>query len=130
MSDYTQLNLDGDVENSAERFGLADNLDVRFGRSVLGLAGGGFSRQRFAPGFHQPFGHRHTTQEECYVVVSGSGRIKLDDEVRELRTWDALRVAPGVWRGFEAGPDGLELLAVGFGEGGEAEMSETFWPAE
>jgi len=64
------------------------------------------------------------------VIVGGSGRIKIDDEIRELRPWDAVRVAPGTARGFEAGPDGLELIAIGFGEGGDAEMLEDFWSAE
>ena len=53
--------------------------------------------------------------------------MKIEDEVRDLHQWDALRFAPEVARGFEAGPDGLELLVVGFGEGGDAEMLEHFW---
>ena len=129
MADYTHLNLKDDVENSAERFGLAPDLEARFGRSALGLAGGGFSYQRLAPDFSSPTGHRHNAQEEVYVIVAGSGRVKLDDEVRELKQWDVVRVAPGTARGFAAGPDGLELLAIGFGQGGDAEMLEDFWNA-
>ena len=129
MADYTQMNLKDDVENAAERFGLAPGLEARFGRSALGLEGGGFSYQRYAPNFRSPSSHRHERQEEAYVIVGGSGRIKIDDEIRELRTWDAVRVAPGTARGFEAGPDGLELIAIGFGEGGDAEMLEDFWSA-
>ena len=127
MADYTLLNLKDDVENAAERFGLAPDLEARFARSALGLAGGGFSYQRLAPDFVSPMGHRHRAQEEVYVVLSGSGRVKLEDEVRELRQWDALRVPGPTARGFAAGPDGLELLAIGFGEGGDAEMLENFW---
>jgi mannose-6-phosphate isomerase-like protein (cupin superfamily) len=129
VADYTHLNLHDDVENMSERFGLAPQMEARFGRNALGLQGGGFSYQKLAPGFEAPFGHRHTTQEEAYVVVSGSGRVKLEDEVRELRRWDVLRVAPTVARAFAAGPDGLELVAIGFGEGGEAEMIEKPWEA-
>ena len=127
MADYTHLNLKDDVENAAEKFGLAPALETRFGRNALGLQGGGFSYQKLAPGLEAPFGHRHERQEEAYVVVAGSGRIKLEDEVRELRQWDVVRVAPSVNRAFAAGPDGLELLAIGFGEGGDASMVEKPW---
>lgn len=130
MADWTLLNLKDDVENMAERFGLAPDLEARFARSALGLEGGGFSYQKIAPNFQSPTGHRHERQEEVYVVVAGSGSVKLDDEVRELRQWDALRVPPGVARGFASGPDGLELLAIGFGEGGDGEMLEGFWSDE
>ena len=60
-----------------------------------------------------PFGHRHREQEEVYVVASGSGRAKLDDELIELAQWDVVRVAPSVIRAFEAGPDGLDMICVG-----------------
>jgi mannose-6-phosphate isomerase-like protein (cupin superfamily) len=127
VADYTLLNLKDDVENMAERFGLAPDLEARFARKPLGLAGGGFSYQKLAPNLPGSGGHRHDAQEEVYIVLSGSGRVKLENEVRELRQWDALRVAASVARGFESGPDGLELLAVGFGEGGDTEMLDDFW---
>lgn len=130
MADYTLANLKDDVENMAERFGLAPELEARFARKPLGLSGGGFSYQKLAPNRPGSDGHRHREQEEVYVVLAGSGRVKLEDEVRELRQWDALRVAAPVARGFESGPDGLELLAIGFGEAGDAEMLEGFWNAE
>jgi uncharacterized cupin superfamily protein len=127
VADYTHLNLKQDVENASERFGLAPNMEARFGRNPLGLAGGGFSYQRYAPGFRAPIAHRHRAQEEVYVVIGGGGRVKVEDEVRELRQWDAIRFAPEVGRAFEAGPDGLELLAIGFGEGGDTEVLAGFW---
>jgi mannose-6-phosphate isomerase-like protein (cupin superfamily) len=127
VADYTHLNLKDDVENMSERFGLAPDLEARFGRNALGLEGGGFSYQRVAPGIEAPFGHRHKTQEEVYIVIGGGGRIKLEDEVRELREWDVVRVPPTTARAFAAGPDGLELIAIGFGQGGEAEMIEKPW---
>ncbi len=127
MSSWTLLNLKDDVENMAERFGLAPDVEARFGRKPLGLEGGGFSYQRLAPNVASTDGHRHERQEEMYVVLSGSGRVKLDDEVRELRQWDALRVPGPVARGFRSGPEGLELLVVGFGEAGDVEMLEGFW---
>jgi uncharacterized cupin superfamily protein len=111
----------------SERFGLAPNMEARFGRNPLGLEGGGFSYQKLAPNFRSPVAHRHKEQEEVYVVVSGGGRVKIEDEVRELRQWDAIRLAPATARAFEAGPEGLELLAIGFGEGGDTELIEGFW---
>jgi mannose-6-phosphate isomerase-like protein (cupin superfamily) len=127
MADYTILNLKDDVENMAERFGLAPDVEARFGRTPLGLDGGGFSYQKLAPNFIQPTAHRHRVQEEVYVVLSGSGRVKLEDEVREIKQWDVIRVAATVARGFASGADGLELLAIGFGEGGDSEMLDDFW---
>lgn len=127
MSDFTQVNLKQDVENASEKFGLAPDMEARFARNALGLEGGGFSYQRLAPNFRGPFGHRHERQEEVYVVVGGGGRIKVDDDVHDLRQWDAVRVPAQTARGFEAGPDGLELLAIGFGEGGDAELLNEFW---
>jgi quercetin dioxygenase-like cupin family protein len=127
VPDYTQLNLKDDVENASERFGLAPDMEARFARNPLELTGGGFSYQKLAPGFRSPTAHRHREQEEVYVVIGGGGRVKVEDEVRDLRQWDAIRFAPEVARGFEAGPDGLELLAIGFGEGGDTEMLEGFW---
>lgn len=126
MADWTLRNLK-EVENSAEKFGLAPDLETRFGRNSLGVKGGGFSYQRLAPNYVLPFGHRHGRHEEVYLVLAGSGRAKLDGEEQELKQWDALRVAPAVARGFAAGPDGMELLAIGFGEGGDAEMLEGYW---
>lgn len=127
MAEYTHLNLKDDVENAAERFGLAPDVEARFARNPLGLEGGGFSYQRYAPGFHGSTGHRHGDQEEVYVVTAGGGRVKVEDEVRELRQWDAIRLPAQLARAFEAGPGGLELLAIGFGPGGDTEMIDDFW---
>ena len=79
-----------------------------------------------------PGAHSHREQEEAYVVVAGSGRVLLDGEVREVRMWDVVRVAPTVVRAFEAGPDGLELIAVGGPkpEGGDGQSSDAPWPDE
>jgi|SRR5579862_619441 len=127
MADWTLRNLREDVDNAAEQYGLGPDLETRFGRKGLDVEGGGFSYQRMAPNYALPFGHRHTSHEEVYLVLSGSGRAKLDGEVHELKQWDALRVGPSVTRGFAAGPDGMELLAIGFGEAGDAEMFEGYW---
>ena len=127
MADYTHVNLKDDVENASERFGLAPDMEARFARKPAGLRGGGFSYQKLAPSFRPPVAHRHRTHEEVYVVVAGSGRVKIEDEVRDVRQWDAIRCAPEVARGFEAGPNGLELLVIGYGESGDAEMLPDFW---
>ena len=129
MSAYGIKNLK-EIENSAERFGLAPNLEARFARKALESERSGLSYQRLAPSFRGPFGHRHEQQEETYVVLSGSGRVKLEDGVHELRQWDAVRVAPQTARGFAAGPAGLELLVFGAGESGDTEMLSDWWPAE
>jgi mannose-6-phosphate isomerase-like protein (cupin superfamily) len=125
-ADYKIVNIK-ELEDMAVKFGLSPNLEARFGRSATDAKQGGFSYQKLAPDFRQPFGHRHEEQEEFYVVLAGSGSITLEDETRELRQWDVVRVAPKVARGFEAGPDGLEFLVFGAGEGGDTEMLESFW---
>ena len=127
MAEFTKLNLKDDVENASERFGLAPQMEARFARRALGLEDGGFSYQKLAPEFRAPMAHRHARQEEVYVIVGGAGRIKIEDEVHDLRQWDAIRLPPETARAFEAGPDGLELLAIGFGEGGDAETLKDFW---
>jgi gentisate 1,2-dioxygenase len=112
MADFTHLNLRGDVRDMAAESGM-EGVEGRFATGALGLRDSAVSYQRMQPGVRQPFGHRHTSQEEVYVVVEGGGRAKLGDEVVELRTWDALRVPGPTWRCFEAGPDGLAYIAVG-----------------
>ena len=112
MTPYTLINID-DVEDSAAQFGLSPSLEARFARRALGSSNLGVSRETLAPGFRVPFGHTHREQEEVYVVLRGSGRMKVDDEIVELEEWDAVRVPPGMWRGYEAGPEGLELLVIG-----------------
>jgi mannose-6-phosphate isomerase-like protein (cupin superfamily) len=125
-TDYKIVNIK-ELEDMAVKFGLSPNLEARFGRSATDAKQGGFSYQKLAPSFRQPFGHKHEGQEEFYVVLSGGGSITLEDETRTLKQWDVVRVAPTVARGFEAGPDGLELLVFGAGESGDAEMLESFW---
>jgi mannose-6-phosphate isomerase-like protein (cupin superfamily) len=129
MADYTVVNLKRDVEDMAPKFELAPGLESRFARVPLGLANSGASYFRIAPGFRVPFGHRHSEQEEVYVVASGGARLKLDDDIIELGQWDMVRIAPGVWRGIEGGPDGTELIAFGAPntENKDAEMQPGWW---
>ena len=128
MGDYTITNLK-EIEDSAVKFGFSPDLESRFARGSLETERLGLSYQRLAPNVRAPFAHRHKEQEEVYVVVGGSGRVKLDDDVQEVKQWDAVRVAPGTVRNFEAGPDGIELLAFGGGAGGtqDAETLPDWW---
>ena len=113
MSGYTKRNLLEDVEDSAQKFGMGEVLEAHFVRDDLDATRFGLSLQRLKPNQRLPFGHSHAEQEEVYVFVSGSGRLKLDDEIVDVSQWDAVRMAPEVTRALEAGPDGLELIAFG-----------------
>ena len=127
MTHYTKKNI-RELDNAAEQFGLAPDLEARFGRKAVDARRGGFCYQRLAPGFRQPFGHRHKEQEEIYIVLSGSGRAKVNDDEVAFSALDALRVDPDAWRAFEAGDEGLEYLVFGAGESGDSETSDDFWP--
>jgi mannose-6-phosphate isomerase-like protein (cupin superfamily) len=131
MADYTIKNLK-ELENAAERFGLAPNVEARFTRSALGTQSSGMSYQRYAPDFRAPFAHTHSKQEEVYVILEGSAQLKLDDEIVELKKWDAIRVPAGTTRQWQAGPEGFELIAVGAPvfEESDASMVEDFWTTD
>src|SRR3954453_6948658 len=110
---FTRRNLKQDLEDVGPNFDGAPELEFRLATKALELERSGLSYQRVPPGHRFPYGHTHREQEEVYVVLRGSGRMKLDDEIVELREWDAVRVPPGTWRGYEAGPDGLEIIVIG-----------------
>jgi mannose-6-phosphate isomerase-like protein (cupin superfamily) len=126
MSDYTIANLK-EIDDSAGEH--APEMEARFARKHLDSQHLGVSYFRYGPGFRSPIGHSHREQEEAYVVINGSGRIKLDDEIVELRRWDVVRVAPATVRAFEGGPEGLELIAVGADrpEGGDGIRAQDWW---
>lgn len=126
MSDYTIKNLK-DIDDSAVGFGLSPNLEARFSRKPLGCEKGGVGYERYAPNFRLPFGHKHADQEEVYVFVSGGGRMKIEDEVVDVKQWDMIRVGPGTTRNFEAGPEGAEVVVFGAGESGDAETFPGWW---
>jgi quercetin dioxygenase-like cupin family protein len=126
MSSFAIKNL-MDVEDSAgER---APGVEGRFARKYLDSEHLGVSYFRYSPGLRSPVAHSHREQEEAYVVVGGSGRIRLDDEVHPLRRWDVVRVSPETIRAFEAGDDGLEVIAIGADrpEGGDGVMAPSAW---
>jgi mannose-6-phosphate isomerase-like protein (cupin superfamily) len=129
MSRFTIVNMREVDDSVGER---APGIEGRFARKHLESRDLGVSLWRYAPNLRGSMGHSHKEQEEAYVVVAGSGRILLDDEIHPLREWDAIRVAPEVVRAFEAGPEGLEILAVGGPkpEEGDGVPAPVSWPEE
>jgi quercetin dioxygenase-like cupin family protein len=127
MDNYTRVNL---MELEDSMAGRAEGIEGRFGRGPMGAQDVGVSHWRYAPGFRSTMGHRHREQEEAYLVISGSGEMMLDGDVIELGQWDLVRVAPTTVRAFAAGPDGMEVIAVGGPkpEGGDGEPGEVAWP--
>ena len=127
MGGYTKQNL-LEVDDSAPNFGMPGGLEARFARRSLDGHELGLSLFRLEPEVRIPFGHKHAEQEEVYVVVKGSGRIKVEDEIVELSTWDAIRLEKDTMRAVEAGPDGIEYLAFGAGDDPtEVEMTQGWW---
>jgi mannose-6-phosphate isomerase-like protein (cupin superfamily) len=125
---FTLRNLKRDLEDVGSVFDGNPGLEFRMATKALGLERSGLTYQRVPPNYRFPYGHTHATQEEVYVVVGGSGRMKVDDEIADLREYDAVRVPPGAWRGYEAGPDGLELLVIGapsLGDGQREDVTGT-----
>lgn len=130
---FTRRNLKKDTDDVGANFDGAPDLEFHLATKGLELEQSGLSHQRIPPGYRFPYGHTHQRQEEVFVVVRGSGRMKLDDEIVELEEWDAVRVPPGTWRGYEAGPDGLEILVIGAPNLGEnprddVEGTRDWWP--
>ena len=123
---HQKVNLE-DVKDAAPENGFDDRWEAHVARSDLGAEHTGITYFRLHAGKRSPFSHRHTSAEEIYVVLGGSGSVKLDDELIELRELDAVRVAPRVARAFEAGPGGLELLAFGPHRAGDGEPVEDAW---
>jgi mannose-6-phosphate isomerase-like protein (cupin superfamily) len=112
MANYTKVNLKN-IEDQAPKGGLSPGLKAHFARAPLELEKSGISYFRIAPNFRIPFGHKHSEQEEVYLVVDGSAQVKVDDDVVELSPWDAIRVPTGAMRGLAGGPEGAEVIAFG-----------------
>jgi mannose-6-phosphate isomerase-like protein (cupin superfamily) len=123
---FTHKKLE-EVKDSAPEFGLSEDMEARFAKNDLETEETGFSFHRLKPGKRQGFGHRHEEAEEVYVIVRGGGLLKLDDEVIEIERLDAIRVAPQVTRAFEAGEEGLEVLAFGPRRDGDGEIVPGWW---
>jgi mannose-6-phosphate isomerase-like protein (cupin superfamily) len=113
MGSYTVQNLN-DVQNQGENFGInPDELQLRMAKDPLECQNAGISLLRLGPSFRVPFGHKHKTQEEIYVLVKGSGRMKIEDDVVEVQPLTAVRVDPGTMRSLEAGPEGADFVVIG-----------------
>lgn len=124
---YTKTNI-REIDNSAPKFDMPDEMEARFARGPLRGETLGLSLFTLEPRFRIPFGHKHVTQEEVYVVLRGSARIKVDDEVVDLAEWDAIRFAKNTMRQLEAGPEGVEYLAFGAGDDpNEVAMAPGWW---
>ena len=123
---YARINI-GDVEDVAAKFGMGEVGEARYVREDVGAERVGLSWYRMNPGRRTGFGHRHDEVEEIYVVLGGAGRVKLDDEVLDLRHGDIVRVAPETVREFEGGPDGMELLATGTHAKDDGELLHGWW---
>jgi mannose-6-phosphate isomerase-like protein (cupin superfamily) len=127
MGEYTKVNLK-EVEDQAPKFGLSPDLEARFARVPLEAELIGVTYQRLAPNLRLPWGHSHKTQEEVYVLVSGSARMKLGDDVIEMQPFDAVRIHKDTIRGLESGPGGAEIIAIGAPGGpGDANMEQNWW---
>jgi len=129
MAAYTTAKLK-EVENQGPNLGFAaHDVELRMGRVPLDCSDCGVSYIRLAPGYRQPIGHNHKRQEEIYVLVTGSARIKVGDDVVELGPWDAIRIPPETTRAVEGGPEGAELLAVGAPNTGpgDGEVTPGWW---
>jgi quercetin dioxygenase-like cupin family protein len=127
MTRFTKVNLLEVADSVGDR---APGIEGRFGRKHMDSRDLGISHFRYAAHVRSPAAHSHREQEEAYVVVAGSGRVLLDDQLQDLQQWDLVRVAPEVVRAFEAGPDGLDIIAVGGPkpEDGDGVMGTAAWP--
>lgn len=123
---YTIKNL-RETTDSAPKFGLSEMGEAHFVREELGAESTGLAYHVINAGKRQPFGHRHDEAEEIYVVLSGGGRMRLDEEIIDVDTLDAIRVAPSVKRAFEAGPEGMSLLVFGPHHEKDGEILDDFW---
>ena len=129
MTEYTKINL-GQVEDLAPQYGMDEICEARFARGALGAERIGMAYYQLKPGQRLPFGHRHAEDEEIYLVQSGAGRFKIGDEVFEVGPHDVVFVPPQSMRGWEAGEEGMALIAFGgHTEGAGADMDQAFWPA-
>jgi mannose-6-phosphate isomerase-like protein (cupin superfamily) len=126
MADYTHMNL-SEVKDAAPGFGFGEMGQIRFAKDDLDAERTGITHLKLNPGTRMPFGHKHDEAEEIYVVIAGSGLMKMDDEIVEIVELDAVRISPETARGFEAGPDGISLLAVGARHDGDGEVLPHWW---
>ncbi len=129
MTTYSKVNIT-EVKDLAPDFGMSDMGQARFARQALGAENIGLTHYQMNSGRRVGFGHRHEHQEEVYVVLAGAGRFKVDDEIFPVAAHDVVYVAPGAMREWEAGDEGLEMLAFGEHRENDAEMQPGWWTTE
>ena len=129
MADYTKLNLRKQVDDQAPKFDMSPEMEYRPARVDLDLQNSGVSFFKLEPNFRVPFGHTHNEQEEVYILLDGSARLKLDEEILELEPWDAVRISKETMRNLEGGPDGATVLLFGAPNAGsgDAQMEQGWW---
>jgi uncharacterized cupin superfamily protein len=126
MDTHTKLNLD-DVKDLAPEFGMQELGEAHFARDALGAQRIGLAHYRVNRGQRAGFGHRHREAEEIYVILGGSGTFKVDDDVFPVAERDVVYCQPSAMRGWEGGPEGLEMLAFGAHAPDDAEMEPGWW---
>jgi quercetin dioxygenase-like cupin family protein len=126
MSDYTKINL-SEVKDLAPEYGMGEMGEARFARRQLGAEKIGLTYYKMNGGNRVGFGHTHSEVEESYVVLSGAGRFKVEEDIFDVAPRDVVYVAPGAMREWEAGEDGMEMLAFGGHVEGDAEMKPGWW---
>jgi mannose-6-phosphate isomerase-like protein (cupin superfamily) len=94
-SGHSRINL-ADIADAAATNGFGDRWEAGAARVDLDAEQTGLTHFRLRPGKRSPFMHRHKRAEEVYVILGGTGRIKLDNEILDVRALDAVRVAPEV----------------------------------
>jgi mannose-6-phosphate isomerase-like protein (cupin superfamily) len=122
------------VEEVRDAFGGAYPGSMRFLTKDLGCEQLAFTH-RLMPaqsGGKGSYGHRHRTQEEIYFVISGTVQFKLGDEIVDVGSGSAVRVAPQTVRSiWNEGPEGAELVICSVrldDPGADGETVQDFWP--
>ena len=126
MAGWTKQNLT-EVKDMAPEFGFSEIGEAHFARTALNAERTGLAYHVLKPGKRQGFGHSHDDAEELHVILSGSGKLRLDDEVLDVGPLDAIRVAPNVMRKFEAGDEGLAYVVFGPHVEKDGNMDPDFW---
>jgi quercetin dioxygenase-like cupin family protein len=127
MSTYRKVNLT-QVEDSAPKFGMDEIQEARFARAELGCQKIGLAYYKVKPGKRLGFGHHHDEVEETYLVLAGAGRFKIDDDIVEVVARDVVYVPPAAVREWEAGDEGLEMVAFGgHSEAEQGHMKPGWW---
>ena len=56
--------------------------------------------------------HYHRRSEEIYLVVEGAGRIRVDDDERDVVAGDAVLIPPGAWHAIVGREQGVRFLCM------------------